>query len=41
MKQSLIYEDDSCSGNKYGMEEAYLAMATYCDKFLQLKEEGK
>ncbi|KAL5017908.1 hypothetical protein ScPMuIL_003630 [Solemya velum] len=44
-KASLDFSDvegsQSKSGSKFGLDEAYLSVAKYCDKFLRMKEDDE
>ncbi|KAJ8319307.1 LOW QUALITY PROTEIN: hypothetical protein KUTeg_004398 [Tegillarca granosa] len=40
IKKSLSHDGISTQTCKYGMEEAHLSVAKYCDRFLRLKEDG-
>lgn len=39
MKKSLSYDGRGTRTCRYGLEEAYLAMSQYCNKFLRMAED--
>lgn len=39
MRKSLSYDGRGSRTCRYGLEEAYLAMSQYCNKFLRMAED--